>query len=302
MNVADALARLKCVRPCAGVHVACCPAHDDQHPSLSIREENGEARFHCFKGCSYCAIITALGDQPRLRAFGFPSASPTLVSRRTSKPSAPGDAERTASALRIWRATKPATGTLVESYLHARAITLAIPPSLRFHGGLKHPTGIDLPAMVAAVQNMDGAIVAIHRTFLKKDGSGKANVQPNKMMLGPCAGGAVRFAKPASIIAIAEGIETALSIAQACPHLAVWAALSAAGIRALQLPESVQEVIICADNDPDGTGERAAETAAARFVKQGKRVRIAKPHGAKDFTDLNEGQMRLIIGEGEIGK
>jgi putative DNA primase/helicase len=281
MTVAEALARLEGVRPCAGGHVACCPAHDDHHPSLSIREaENGEARFRCFKDCTSHAIIAALDDRPWPRAFGFPGASPTKVS------SAPGDAERTASALHIWRATKPATGTLVETYSHARAITLAIPPSLRFHDCLKHPSGVSLPAMVAAVQNMDGAIVAIQRTFLKKDGSGKANVQPNKMMLGPCAGGAVRFAKPASVIAIAEGIETALSIAQACPYLAVWASLSAPGMRALQLPEVVQELIICADNDPDGTGERAAKAAAARFVNEGRKVRIAIPANANDFNDL----------------
>jgi len=45
MNVADALARLKGVRPCAGGHVACCPAHDDHHPSLSIREETARRDF-----------------------------------------------------------------------------------------------------------------------------------------------------------------------------------------------------------------------------------------------------------------
>src|ERR1700692_2456675 len=47
--------------------------------------------------------------------------------------------------------------------------------------------------MVACVQNANGAIVAIHRTFLNPDGSGKAAVEKQKMMLRPCAGGAVRF-------------------------------------------------------------------------------------------------------------
>jgi hypothetical protein len=46
MTVADALTRPEEVRPSAGVFVACCPAHDDRHPSLSIREaENREARL-----------------------------------------------------------------------------------------------------------------------------------------------------------------------------------------------------------------------------------------------------------------
>jgi hypothetical protein len=54
--------------------------------------------------------------------------------------------------------------------------------------------------------------------------------------------------------------------------------------------------------DADGTGERAAETAAARFVNERRRMRIAKPHSAKDFNDLNEGQVGLIIGEARIDK
>jgi putative DNA primase/helicase len=284
MTVADALVRLEGVRCGGGYYMALCPAHDDRNASLSICEaEDGKVLFHCFRGCSFQAIIAALCDRPMLQAFGFPGASATLVSTRAS---APGDAERTKSALRIWRATRAATGTPVETYLGTRAITFKIPPFLRFHDGLKHPTGIYLPAMVAAVQNADGPIIAIHRTFLNKVGSGKANVQPDKMMLGPCAGGAVRFAKTASVVAIAEGIETALSIAQACPHLAVWAALSAPGMRALQLPDLVREVIICADNDLDGTGERAAEAAAVRFVNEGRKVRIAIPTSANDFNDL----------------
>jgi phage/plasmid primase-like uncharacterized protein len=280
MTIADALSRLEGVRPSAGGYVACCPAHDDRNPSLSIREaEGGGAQFHCFAGCSYRAIIASLGDCSRRTTFGLPAGLP--------KPAAAlDDAKRTEYAQHIWREARPAAGTLVETYLGVRGVIMPIPSSLRFHTSLKHPSGVDLPAMVAAVQNADGAIVAIHRTFLKTDGSGKASVSPDKMMLGPCAGGAVRLAKPAAVIAIAEGIETALSIAQACPHLAVWAALSTAGVRALQLPELVREVIICADNDPDGTGERAAEAAAVRFVNEGRKVRIAIPTSANDFNDL----------------
>jgi putative DNA primase/helicase len=186
--------------------------------------------------------------------------------------------------MRIWREARPAVGTLVAVYLSARGITLAVPPSVRFHANLKHPSGVYLPAMVAAVQAEDGRMVAIHRTFLKPDGTGKASVERQKMMLGPCAGGAVRFAKPGSIIAIAEGIETALSIALACPELAVWAALSTSGMVALRLPDVVREVIICADADP--AGEKAALATAKRLITEGREVRIARPGKAGDFNDL----------------
>lgn len=141
--------------------------------------------------------------------------------------------------------------------------------------------------MVAMVQDRDGRIVAVHRTFLARNGLAKANVQPNKMMLGPCAGAAVRFAKPAEIVAVAEGIETALSVVQTCPGLAVWATLSTSGLKTLQLPGEVREVIICADADV--AGERAALAAAERFSAQGREVRIARPSGANDFNDMLKG-------------
>jgi hypothetical protein len=49
--------------------------------------------------------------------------------------------------------------------------------------------------MVALVtRGADGTPLAIHRTFLARDGGGKAPVDPQKMMLGPCRGGAVRLA------------------------------------------------------------------------------------------------------------
>jgi hypothetical protein len=38
MNLVETLARLDGVRPCAGGYVARCPAHDDNDPSLSVRE------------------------------------------------------------------------------------------------------------------------------------------------------------------------------------------------------------------------------------------------------------------------
>jgi putative DNA primase/helicase len=276
LTFADALARLEGVRACAGYHVAHCPAHDDRTASLSVREgEGGRLLLKCFAGCPYGAILDALG-QPQTRSPGLSAANP----RRPAL----DDAKRTEIARRIWREARPATGTLVDTYLRSRGITMAVPPSLRFHASLKHPSGVLLPAMVAAVQDVDGRIVAIHRTFLKTDGSGKTNVEQQKMMLGPCAGCAVRFAKASETVAIAEGVETALSIAQACPDLAVWAALSASGIRVLRLPDVVREVILCID--ADAAGEQAADVAAQRFVREGRHVRIARPASANDFNDV----------------
>ena len=40
---------------------ACCPAHHDVHPSLSIRElEDGRVLVHCFGGCDVMAVLEAV--------------------------------------------------------------------------------------------------------------------------------------------------------------------------------------------------------------------------------------------------
>lgn len=59
--IASALQKAKRVRP--GKYVACCPAHDDKTPSLSIEDApNGNVLVHCHAGCSQNAVIDALRD------------------------------------------------------------------------------------------------------------------------------------------------------------------------------------------------------------------------------------------------
>jgi len=42
---------------------ACCPAHDDKHPSLSISDGNNTILVHCFAGCPQQDVIAALKDR-----------------------------------------------------------------------------------------------------------------------------------------------------------------------------------------------------------------------------------------------
>ena len=145
--------------------------------------------------------------------------------------------------------------------------------------------------MVALVtRGADDTPLAIHRTFLARNGGDKAPVNTQKMMLGPCRGGAVRLGaiQADQWLVIGEGIETTLSVMQACA-LPGWAALSANGIKSLVLPSEASLVLICADNDCNGTGERAANDAGARFLREGRRVRIAMPPSSgTDFNDVLE--------------
>jgi DNA primase len=41
--------------------MACCPAHDDRNPSLSVSEgRDGRVLVHCFAGCSVDEVLRAL--------------------------------------------------------------------------------------------------------------------------------------------------------------------------------------------------------------------------------------------------
>jgi hypothetical protein len=63
MAVADILSRLDRVRKTGkDSWIACCPAHEDRSPSLTIREtDDGKTLLHCFTGCSIHDIVAALG-------------------------------------------------------------------------------------------------------------------------------------------------------------------------------------------------------------------------------------------------
>ena len=89
------------------------------------------------------------------------------------------DDNRTSAALRIWQSTTAGCRTPVETYLRSRGPTIPPPPNLRFHAGLKHPSGTIRPTMVALVTRcIDDGPLEIHRTFLNRDGTGK--VRPSR--------------------------------------------------------------------------------------------------------------------------
>lgn len=270
--------------------VARCPAHDDHEPSLSIRNGwDGKVLIRCHAGCDQKAVIDALRGRS-LWASGGPRNFPrrprrVVAERRTDQ----DDCQRSKVALAIWQATKPAIGTLIEAYLATRGLKPPLPETLRFHAWLRHPSGGIWPAMVALVtRGFDGTPLAIHRTFVAREGGGKAPVYPQKMMLGPCRGGAVRLASPYDTLMVGEGIETCLAAMQATGRPA-WAALSTSGLRELDLPEAVQDVILLADGD--GPGEMAAQDAAQRWKREGRRVRIARPPRGFDFNDVLLGRV-----------
>jgi putative DNA primase/helicase len=138
--------------------------------------------------------------------------------------------------------------------------------------------------MIALVTHgLDETPLGIHRTFLSQGGTEKASVHPQKMMLGPCRGGAVRLAVPGDELMVGEGIETCLAAMQATGKPA-WAALSTSGLRTLELPAEIHDVIVLADGDD--AGEAAAKDCALRWQRENRRVRIARPPTGLDFNDM----------------
>jgi hypothetical protein len=105
-------------------------------------------------------------------------------------------------------------------------------------------------------------------------------------------GGSVRLTEFSATLYIGEGIETTLSVMAALSGDSCFesysfaAALSTSGMRALEIPAVVRELIVLADNDANGAGERAAQALAQKALSEGRTARIARPTGAKDFNEM----------------
>ncbi|MFZ2587632.1 MAG: toprim domain-containing protein, partial [Alphaproteobacteria bacterium] len=102
-------------------------------------------------------------------------------------------------------------------------------------------------------------------------------------------GAAVRLAEPSEMLAVAEGIETALAV-QLATKIPTWATVSAHGMKTLEIPNSVKYLYIAHDHDVSGTGQRSAEALAMRIHHYGVRVWSVFP----PITYLS--QMATLIG------
>ena len=193
--------------------------------------------------------------------------------------------DTTAAARRVWQATRPLAGTIAERYLHARGVGhVASAPALRFAAALSHPQAPGrFPCLVAGVQDAHGGFLSVQRTYLAADGADKANVEPARASLGSLSGGAVRLAEPepGRPLVVGEGIESTAGAALLFDAPG-WAALGTSGLRAIELPEHVRDVVIAADRDADGL--RAAAALARRLEAEGRAVEIRRPHKG-DFND-----------------
>lgn len=232
--------------------------------------------------------------------------------------------KRIGSARARWHQGTAIAGTLVERYLRGRGIDLRAlgkaPGAIRFHAGLQYGWAesdadkLILPGMVTMITALSGEHIATHRTFLKPDGSGKADasdgIPPDakgnpgdaKKVMGPYAGGHIpiwkgeqscplRDIKAGTDVYVSEGIEDGLTAAVADPTLRIIAMVALGNLINLQLPAQMGSLIILKQNDPPGSeAAKAMARAVTHHRAEGRRVLFVEaPQGVKDLNDLVRG-------------
>ncbi len=244
-----------------------------------------------------CDLPGALVKVSAALSINSPSVPVNLP--RQPAPKLPANDKRDSATLRrLWHEAGVVTvGDPVYRYLERRGIRLqSAPPVLRFHPALpywltggKHPVRLGVfPAMLAAVQGEDGLSVAIHRTYLQPDGQ-KADIRDPKTGVslpakklktrgdGVMPGASIRLFTPVDgRLAVTEGIETALAV-HLITGIPVWACVSASGLASAWLPPEVLQVVVAADNDRNGAGQKAANALAERLSGEGRKVDVLFP-------------------------
>jgi putative DNA primase/helicase len=270
-----------------------CPVHGSRDATLALRDGNRRLIVKCFADCDPRDVVAELRRRGLMgdgTAGNDLHPDPIEVMRRREA-EALDRRRRIALARDMIAAGQPPASTAVERYLRTRIPGISeVPPVIGYipmsDPYARHPSGSWRPVMVAVVEHVEHGFAGAHRTFLAPDGSAKSSLDPVRISTGPIRGGAVRLAPAAETLIVAEGIETALAAMQATA-MPAWAALSTSGMEALVLPPIVRTAIILADHDSSGAGERAARTVAARWLAEGRRVKLAMPpEVGSDFNDV----------------
>lgn len=259
---------------------ACCPFHADRSPSFTIFD--GGERYHCF-GCGaggdVLDYLQRAHDVTLREAAAMLDGGDLPMVVQPILPPEP-DRDTTEEAVAIWRSAGRISGTPAEAYLRGRGLGLRLPESLRF-ARLRYGSKT-LPCLVALIANANDKIGGIQRTFVREDGTGKADVPTAKLSLGRVRGGAIRLAPAAGELIITGGVEDGLTLQQELGR-AVWAATGEGNMANMALPVGVRSVVIGADRDD--SGEAHAKRAVDAFTQQGRSVRVIRP--MPGFKDMN---------------
>ena len=225
------------------------PGHSRKDRSLHLTVMDGRTIWHSFAGDRPDGVKAHLGlHEAEYRPLDHKAADRARRERAALEQAERRKHGRFCSI--AWQGVLPLPGTPAATYLEGRGLPGVDCAALAFHPRMPrgYESKVPGPAVLACVQNAAGTPCGLHATFIKPDGSGKAGDRP-KLMFGVTKAGAVRLAPmQAGKLAVAEGIETALSYA-ALTGIPTWAALSAGNLAAFALPPGVETLTIAADGD-----------------------------------------------------
>jgi putative DNA primase/helicase len=230
------------------------------------------------------------------------AAKPVQVKPRVTEYCSKEEAEKRKQRIKkVWKESQPIVGSLAETYLRSRGISADLRylgNNLRFHPAMPYKEDDDskwvkFPCMLAVYRDKNGKALTLHRTFLKPDGSGKADVSRPKMIMAPprdMRGGYIVLDKPQTAntgkyIGIAEGIENSLSAREAM-GCAMFCGYSDRLMAMTNFPEEVSNIFVFADKEPSGAGIAAAE--ALKEANKDKDVLIMSPESEAEKIDWND--------------
>ncbi len=259
--------RIDQLAPRIGIHDIPCPLCSAHHSSRGARRRvlriwRTDQHFAGF-ACARCGARGWSRNGRHRAARPSPDRLAELT-RDAAEREIAEHVERQRIADFLWSRRQPVEETPAETYLRqARHYSGGIPATLGYlpargkHGhALIAAFGIaQEPGEPGVLAIADEAVRGVHLTRLNADGTGKADSEPKKVMIGKSSGFPIIIAPPNDLLGmcVVEGIEEGLSIHEAT-GLGVWAAGSAGRMPALacNVPNYIEVVTICADADPAG--------------------------------------------------
>jgi hypothetical protein len=276
-----------------------CPVHGGRPDSLSIDDgDGGKILVHCFAGCPQVAVIRALATRGL-----WPGCDKPELTEAEKEAQRRRDKRRQAERLRraqfdtklwqqIWGEARPAADSPeIACWLgKARGIDVAALDLDRIEALRWHPQcplrRERAPAMVTLMTDpVTGEPCGIHRTFLLPDGSGKADLPSQRMMLGMA--GVIRLSRDEDIergLGIAEGIETALAVMANFRWGPIWACGSLDMLASFPVLNGIEYLTVFADGKPHEIA--GAYKCAQRWVNAGREAEVKMTGGAGDFNDV----------------
>lgn len=161
----------------------------------------------------------------------------------------------------------------------------------------------NFPALIAAIRNLDGEIITLHRTYLTMDGFKAPVDEPRKMMPipGEFVGGAIQLGgfPTAGVLGVGEGFETSASPLKVY-GIPTWSLVNTTFMSFFTPPPGVHTLLIWADKDASKGGETAALALKERVEKMGLTAHILLPKRSLDdkkSVDWND----VLLKEGIFG-